>query len=112
MKIRFLRFVTLLLAALGLIMGGAHVLELVPKLHYDARLYEQVTSTMYRYFGIAGGIIQVLAILFAAILAVAVRARPGFRWTLAGAVCLAVSLGLWFALVQPVNRQWAGHSPD
>ena len=34
--LRTWRFVTLLLAALGLILGGAHVLELPPKMAYEA----------------------------------------------------------------------------
>jgi hypothetical protein len=36
--LRVWRFNTLLLAALGLVMGGTHVLELLPKMQYDAEM--------------------------------------------------------------------------
>jgi hypothetical protein len=100
-------FVTLLLAALGLIMGGAHLLELPARLQYEPPLYMQVTSTLYLYFGLVGGPIQVFALLSAAALVWLVRARPAFRSTLAGVLCLGLSLLLWFLLVQPVNATWA-----
>lgn len=96
----------LLLAALGLVMGGAHVLELPVRMQYEPRLYMEVTSTLYRYFGIVGGPIQVLAFLACAVLAWLVRGRSAFRTTLLGAICLGLSLALWFLLVQPVNAAW------
>jgi hypothetical protein len=102
------RFLTLLLAALGLTMGAAHVLELPPKMGYDAQLYTAVTSTLYRLFGLVGSIFQVGSILTAVVLAWLVRGRRSFRLTLAGALALVASLGLWAALVQPVNAEW-GH---
>lgn len=98
--------VTLLLAALGLVMGGAHVLEHPVRVRYDPELYFRVTSTMYRYFAIVGGPIQVLATIAAAVLAWRTRDQPGFGWTLAGALLLALSLLLWFLRVQPVNDAW------
>ncbi|HEU6451531.1 MAG TPA: hypothetical protein VFT57_08945 [Gemmatimonadaceae bacterium] len=98
--------VTLLLTALGLVMGGAHVLEHPVRMHYDPELYFRVTSTMYRYFGIIGGSIQVLALVAAVLLAWRTRRRPGFGWTLAGTLLLALSLLLWFLRVQPVNEAW------
>jgi hypothetical protein len=44
------------------------------------------------------------------VLCLAVRVRTEgavFRPTLFGALCLVLSLGLWFVLVQPVNSEWA-----
>jgi hypothetical protein len=101
------RFMTLLLAALGLTMGASHVLELPPRMGYDAQLYTTVTSTLYGFYAIIGGIIQVGSLLAAALLCWLVRHRGSFRLTLVGALCLALSLGLWAALVQPVNAEWA-----
>jgi hypothetical protein len=100
-------FVTLLLAALGLTMGAAHLLELPARMQYDPQLYMQVTSGTYLYFGLVGAPVQVLALLCSAVLAWLVRGRAGFRWALAGAVCLALSILLWFLRVQPVNAAWA-----
>jgi hypothetical protein len=104
--LRTWRFITLLLAALGLILGGAHVLELPPKMAYDAELYAAVTSTLYGLFGSVGAVIQVGSILAAAVLSFLVRGRPSFHLTLFGTLCLVLSLVLWFALVAPVNAEW------
>lgn len=101
------RFLTLLLAALGLGPGLAHVLELPPKMEYDRQMYMAVTSTLYRLFGLVGGPIQVGAFLAAVVLTILVRRRPAFGATLIGTLGLALSLGLWTALVSPVNAEWA-----
>ncbi|HEY9426536.1 MAG TPA: hypothetical protein VIR34_05225 [Gemmatimonadaceae bacterium] len=105
-RLRTWWFFTLLLAALGLVMGGAHVLEHPVRTHYDPELYFRVTSTMYRYFAIVGGPIQVLALIASTVLAWLTRGRPGFGWTLAGTLFLALSLLLWFLRMQPVNDAW------
>jgi hypothetical protein len=60
-------------------------------MQYDPALYTAVTSTLYRWFGIVGGVVQTGAILAAAFLTYLVRGRPGFRWTLAGALPRAVA---------------------
>ena len=101
-----LRFVTLLLAALGLAPGAAHAMEMPVKMGYDAALYAAVTSTLYRYFGSVGAVVQVAAVAAAAGLALRVRRRPSFRLTIVGALGLALSLALWAALVAPVNAEW------
>jgi hypothetical protein len=106
MLLRIMRFFTLMLASLGMALGAAHTLELVPKMNYDPELYTQVTSTLYRYYGTIGGPIQVLAVLASIILSFLSRRARGFRLTLAGTCCLIVSLGLWFVLVHPVNAEW------
>jgi len=106
---------TLLLAALGLVMGGAHLLELPVRAQYDPEFYMRVTSTLYRFYGFVGGPLQVVALLLSIGLAWLTHGRPAFHSTLAGTIFLAVSLLLWFLLVQPVNAAWsaalrAGHS--
>ena len=57
--LRILWLATLLLAALGLVMGGAHVLKLPVRMQYEPSFYMQVTSTLYRYFGLVGGPVPV-----------------------------------------------------
>lgn len=99
-------FLTLVLAMLGLIMGGAHVLELAPKLGYSTEMYQEVTSTLYAQYGVVGGPIQVLAIITAACLSWRLRRSAGRRLILAGTSCLVLSIVLWAALVQPVNLAW------
>jgi len=101
-----LRFVTLVLAALGLVMGGAHALELIPRMRYDAELYTRITSTMYWVYGSVGAAIQVAALISAGVLTVLARGLPSFRFTLLGTLALLASLVLWGALVAPVNAHW------
>jgi hypothetical protein len=105
--LRTFRFITLLLGALGLGLGTAHVLELVPKMRYDAQMYMAVTSTLYQLFGSAGAIIQVGTIFMAAMLTYLVRHRPVFRLTLGATLGFVLSLALWALLVAPVNAQWS-----
>ena len=104
--LRIWRFATLLLGALGLALGAAHVLELAPKMRYDAEMYMAVTSTLYRFFGSVGAVIQLGAIFMAFVLAFLVRHRPVFRLTLFGTLGLVLSLVLWAVLVAPVNAEW------
>jgi hypothetical protein len=106
MSLRTWRFITLLLAALGMAMGFAHLLQLPAKMRYDADLYAAVNTTLYQTFGVVGAILYVLAIVASVVLAVQSRRRPGFVSSLLGTMCLMLSLGLWFTLVQPVNLEW------
>jgi hypothetical protein len=106
MSFRAVRFVALVLAALGLSLGVAHTLELAPKMAYDAELYTRVTSTLYRMYGSVGAVFQMGALIVVAVLCRLVRGRRGFRLTVAALVALAASLALWAALVQPVNAEW------
>jgi hypothetical protein len=97
----------LTLTALGLAPGAAHLMELPVKLGYPAELYAQVTSTLYAWYGIAGGTVQVAAALVAAAWAVRLRHSRGSGLAAAAAVALFISLALWGALVAPVNGVWA-----
>ncbi len=104
--LRTWRFATLLLAALGLTLGAAHVLELPPKMAYDAEMYAAVTSTLYQLFGSVGAILQVGSILAAGALTFLVRGHSSFRLTLFATLGFVLSLVLWFTLVAPVNAEW------
>jgi hypothetical protein len=97
----------LVLAALSMTAEAAHVLELPQKLRYDAALYTAVNSTLYRYFAIIGGSVQVAAIVAAAVLAVRARGGRAARPAAAAAVLLALALVVWAAIVEPVNRNAA-----
>jgi len=107
MSVRVLWFATLMLAALGMAMGAAHVLEFPAKMRYDAQTYAAINSTLYALFASVGGTLQILAIVASLWLAIQVRSQPIFRLTLLGAPCLILSVVLWFILVQPVNIEWA-----
>lgn len=106
MLLRIVRFLALIVVALGLVPGGAHALEMAPKMGYSADLYTAVTSTLYFYYGVVGAIVQVGSVLIVALLAWLVRRQSGFGWTLTAALILLGSLILWGALVAPVNAAW------
>ena len=71
----FSQFITLVLAALGLTMTSAHVLEMPQRWRYSAELYSAVNTTLYRYFAIVGGVYQVGGIVSAWILTALLKPR-------------------------------------
>ena len=102
----FWQFVTLVLAALGLTMTSAHVLEMPQKMAYSAELYSAVNTTLYRYFAIVGGTYQIGGIVSAWILtSLLKRRRLSYKWALMGAALLLLSFISWLILVEPVNLQ-------
>ncbi|MCL4183227.1 MAG: hypothetical protein KJ011_07245 [Burkholderiaceae bacterium] len=89
-------------------------MELPVKLAYPPAMYADVTSTLYAWFGPAGGTVQVAATLSVAILAFRTRHLSLRRLLWASAVALLASLLLWALAVAPVNSAWAnsaGSSP-
>lgn len=104
---RFHVALALTLAALGLAPGAAHLMELPVKLDYSPELYAQVTSTLYAWYGIAGGAVQVGTALVVGTLALRARGTPVAGLTAASAAAFLISLLLWGALVAPVNSAWA-----
>jgi len=107
MNVALLRFVTLLLAALGLAPGAAHLMEMPVKLAYSPELYAAVTSTLYALFGSVGALFQVGALVSAIVLVYVERKSARSRLSMWGALALAASLVIWAATVAPVNAEWA-----
>jgi hypothetical protein len=70
-------------------------------------MYAEVTSTLYAWYGIAGGSVQVAAVLSVALLALRSRHDPSNGFAAAAAASLLISLLLWGLLVFPVNSAWA-----
>jgi hypothetical protein len=98
----------LALAALSMSAEAAHVLEMPQKLGYDPAFYTAVNGSLYRYFPVVGGTVQLLAIAVAGVLAVRLRAagRPG-RMVALGALLLLLAFAAWVAIVAPVNAEVA-----
>ena len=107
MNHRALRFFSLLLVALGLAPGAAHLLELPVKLGYTPEQYFAVTSTLYRLFGSVGAAVQVGALILTGVLAFVSRGLPASRFVGAAVLLLCFSLLAWGILVAPVNAQWS-----
>jgi hypothetical protein len=113
MLLQIWRFVTLMLAACTLGMAFCHLLEMPVKMRYDARMWLAVQQSLYRMFGAQGpgAWLEVGSILTAVVLTVLVRSRPGFGWTLAGALCLVAAHVIWWIFIAPANAQTAAWTP-
>jgi hypothetical protein len=101
--------VAVVLAALTMGLAFAHTLELPQKLDYDAATWTQIQHTLYRYFAVIGGPLEVAGSLPPwcrgagswAARRPAGRGRRGL---------LVVALGWWFAVVNTANVEvgrWA-----
>ncbi|GBF40490.1 hypothetical protein [Leptospira johnsonii] len=100
-----IRFVALILAALTLGMRFAHVMEAGPKLHWEADLYFQVQTSLYKYFAIIGPIVQIGSILLIFTIAYLSRGTRSFRYTVLSGFSFIFSLGVWFLFVAPAASQ-------
>lgn len=101
------RFITIMLTAVLMTMGFAHLWQLPPRMSYDGALWLD-TLTFYIKFGPAGPgpVIEIAAILATVILLFLVRARrPAFAFTLMALVALMLSTAAWWLFVYPVNRE-------
>jgi hypothetical protein len=104
MSLKGLRFIVLIFAALTVGMRFAHVLELPPKLAWDdAELYLSVQTSLYQLFAIVGPIVDIGAVLSSFALAYMLRGRPAFRYTIAGAVSLTITLIVWLLVIAPAT---------
>lgn len=114
MRLRLLRMITLMCTALTVGLTFAHVLELPQKMDYGYLRYEQIQHDLYLYYAYVGAPLEVLAIVFAIVLAVRVRRRDrqAFAWTLTGAAFLVVGLAEWALVVQTANDKLADWAPS
>jgi hypothetical protein len=97
--------VAVVLAALTMGLAFAHTLELPQKLDYDAATWTQIQHTLYRYFSVIGGPLEVATIVAAVVFAVRARRLRGGRLAVVGAVCFVLALGWWFAVVNTANAE-------
>lgn len=106
MGMRILQFAAVLLTALALVPGGAHVLEMAAKLRFDRDTY-LAAQQVYRGWAWLGAVL-IGALLANAVLAfVARHQRSVLVGAAAAAVLLALSLVVFFAWTFPVNQATA-----
>ena len=101
--------VAVVLAGLTMGLAFAHALELPQKLDYDPATWTQLQHSLYRYFAVVGGPLEVATIIAAVVFAVrAHRLRGGGSlWSVLSALCLP--LGGGFAVVNTATpRSVAG----
>ena len=97
-----------LLWVLALAMGlaWAHLLEMPAKMRLDPELYVLLDRTLYPYFAYVGGIAEVLAVVGClALCGLSRRRRQDLVLACLAAACAAAALGVWFAVVAPMNAE-------
>lgn len=103
---RTVHLAAILLTALALVPGGAHLFALPNKIALGERDYFTVQG-IYAGWAVLG-VLLVLAIAADGLLAYAQRAdRAAFLLALAGALCLAATLAVFFVLIYPGNQATA-----
>jgi hypothetical protein len=99
---KILQFIALVLGALALAPGIAHVASFLNKIHLNESTYF-IVQTVYRGWNLFG-IVLVGALLANAALAAAVRRHPqAFRLVLANLFCLIAGLAIFFVFTYPTN---------
>lgn len=113
MWIKTWRFITVLLVALSLGMAFCHLLQMAPRMRYDAWLWRN-TQSMYQLFGPPlGVIVEGAAIVLSLGLMFLVRQREdAFQWTLICALCMIAAHAAWWLFVYPVNNELIHWSKD
>ena len=103
MSLRVTQFAAIILTALALVPGGAHLLELAHKIALDRAQYLEVQQ-LYRGWALLGAVL-IAAMLANLILAVRSRrqGRPVFLAAIA-TLLLVANLTVFFAWTFPVNQ--------
>jgi hypothetical protein len=106
MKLKVAQFFAIVLTALALVPVGAHLLEFANK---TVLLQEQYFIVQGIYNGWALlGVVLIAAILANLVLAWLLRGRgPAFGFALAGFLCVAATLAIFFAWTFPANQATA-----
>jgi hypothetical protein len=100
---RTLQFIAIVLTALALVPGGAHLFALPNKIDLDEVTYF-ITQNIYRGWALLG-IVLIGAVLANLALAVAIRRqRAAFIFTLINLLCLLATLAIFFSFTFPANQ--------
>jgi hypothetical protein len=106
MTLNVLRFASVMLTAVGMVAGFTHLFELPNKIGLSREDYLTVQQ-IYRGWALLG-LVVTGALLSTTALAIQVRRTPAeFYLTAAAALCIALSLIVFFVFTFPVNRQTA-----
>jgi hypothetical protein len=101
--VKLLQFVAMVLTALALVPGGAHLLELPNKIHLSESSYF-ITQGIYRGWALLG-IVLIGAALANLALAILLRGqRASFVLALVSFACLLATLAIFFAFTYPANQ--------
>lgn len=106
---RSARFASIMLESFNFGMSFAHVTEMGPKRELRGPEYALV-QRIYRRFGRAGSITTPDAI--SATLLCGALSRDQWKTNAAAAACIAATVGIWWFLNEPVNREVVEWKPD
>lgn len=113
MTLRTWRFATIMLTALAMSTAFCHLLELPPKMKFDAPLYVMLHRTLYPNFGRIGGTAEGLAVIAVVALAIWVCRRHGtFALTAVAAACMVLAHAVFWIVVHPANLTMASWPLD
>jgi hypothetical protein len=96
-----LKFAALASTALALVPAGAHLLELLHKIHMPADRY-LIVQSIYRGWALSA-VVVLLALLSTLLLAVSLRGQPGFVAALIGFAAIAATQVVFWSATYPVN---------
>lgn len=98
------RFLSILFTAVAMAAGLAHLFELPNKIDLPREEY-LIVQQIYRGWALLG-IAVIGALVSTSILSILVRKDPGmFYLTLTAAICIALSLIVFFTFTYPANQQ-------
>lgn len=108
---RLLQFVAMVLTALALVPGGAHLFALANKINLSESdyfitqsIYRSITQSIYRSWALLG-IVLIGAAIANVALAFLIRAqRAPSIFALIGGLCLVATLVIFFAFTFPANQ--------
>jgi hypothetical protein len=101
--VRLLQFVAMVLTALALVPGGAHLFSLANKINLSESDYF-ITQSIYRSWALLG-IVLIGAAIANVALAFLIRAqRAPSIFALIGGLCLVATLAIFFAFTFPANQ--------
>jgi hypothetical protein len=109
--VRLLQFVAMVLTALALVPGGAHLFALANKINLSESdyfitqsIYRSITQSIYRSWALLG-IVLIGAAIANVALAFLIRAqRAPSIFALIGGLCLVATLVIFFAFTFPANQ--------
>lgn len=101
MAIDIVKFLSVALTALALVPAGAHLMELVNKIHLPAESY-LVVQSIYRGWALSGFLV-IAALLSTLALAFMLRGQQGFVAAIVAALCIAGTQIIFWSLTFPVN---------
>jgi hypothetical protein len=104
MRLRMMQFLAIVLIALALVPGGAHLLELPNKIGLSQEQYFTVQG-IYLGWALPAGVVLIGALAASLVLTIMLRGRGAPFWlTLAAFLLVGATLVIFFTWIYPANQ--------